>query len=289
MLAIQVLLSGITSGSIYAIVALGFVLIYKGTRVVHFGLGEQVTLGAYLVIIGQLYAGFPFYLAVAAAVALAGGFGFLVERCIMRPISYQPVLVQIIGTLAIGLAIREGVRAFMGPHGWPFEFLLSPAPVSVAGIFFAWSNVAIIAASLAVMAASFVFFTYSRLGQAVLAACENPVGAYLVGVPVRRVISWIWIMASVLAALAGILIAPIITLSPEMGLIGIKGFTAAVLGGFTSLPGAVAGGFLLGVIETATGTYTSSAMKDATTFVLLVLVIILRPHGLFGFAQFKKV
>jgi branched-chain amino acid transport system permease protein len=289
MLAIQVLLSGITSGSIYAIVALGFVLIYKGTRVVHFGLGEQVTLGAYLVVIGELYAGLPFYPAVAVAIVSAGAIGLLLERCIMRPLRYQPVLVQIIATLAIGLTIREGLRAFMGPHGWPLEFLLSPAPVSAAGIFFAWANIAIVAAALLVMVAWFVFFAYSRLGQAVLAACENPVGAYLVGVPVRRVISLIWIMASVLAAVAGILIAPIITLSPEMGLIGIKGFTAAVLGGFTSLPGAVAGGFLLGVIETATGTYTSSAMKDATTFVVLVLVIILRPHGLFGFEQFKKV
>jgi branched-chain amino acid transport system permease protein len=289
MLAAQVLLSGITSGSIYAIVALGFVLIYKGTRVVHFGLGEQVTLGAYLVIIGQLYAGIPFYPAVGIAIAFAGAFGFLLERFIMRPIRNQPVLVQIIGTLAIGLAIREGLRAFMGPHGWPFQFLLSPAPVSVAGIFFAWANVAIIAASLAVMVALFWFFTYSKLGQAVLAACENSAGAYLVGIPVRRVITFIWVLASVLAAVAGILIAPIITLSPEMGLIGIKGFAAAVLGGFNSLAGAVLGGFLLGVIETATGTYTSTAMKDATTFLLLIIVVILRPHGLLGLQSFKKV
>jgi branched-chain amino acid transport system permease protein len=289
MLAAQVLLSGITSGSIYAIVALGFVLIYKGTRVVHFGLGEQVTLGAYLVIIGQLYAGIPFYPAVGVAIASAGVFGFLIERFIMRPIRSQPVLVQIIGTLAIGLAIREGLRAFMGPHGWPFQFLLSPAPVSVSGIFFAWANVAIIGASLAVMAALFWFFAYSKQGQAVLGACENSAGAYLVGIPVRRVITLIWVLASVLAAIAGILIAPIITLSPEMGLIGIKGFTAAVLGGFTSLAGAVVGGFLLGVIETATGTYTSTAMKDATTFLLLIFVVILRPHGLLGTQSFKKV
>jgi branched-chain amino acid transport system permease protein len=289
MLAIQVLISGITAGSIYAIVALGFVLIYKGTKVIHFGFGEQVTLGAYLVIIAQLYAGAPFYPAIGSAVLAAGAVGFLLERLIMRPIRSQPVVVQIIATLAIGLGIREGLRAFMGPSGWPFEFLLSPAAVSVAGIFFAWSNVAIVAAALAVMAALFMFFSYSRLGEAVLAACENQVGAYLVGVPVPRVITLIWVMASVLAAIAGILIAPIVTLTPEMGLIGIKGFTAAVLGGFSSLPGAVAGGFLLGVIETSAGTYFSTAMKDATTFVLLVAVIILRPHGLFGFQPVKKV
>jgi branched-chain amino acid transport system permease protein len=289
MLPFQILLSGITSGSIYAIVALGFVLIYKSTRIIHFGLGEQVTLGAYLVIIGQLYAGLPFYPAIVSAVLLAAAIGFLLERLVMRPIRLQPVVVQIIATLAIGLAIREGLRALMGPHGWPFQFLLSPAPVSFAGIFFAWSNLAIVGASLAVMSALFVFFSYSKLGEAVLAACENRVGAYLVGVPVPHVVTLIWVMASVLAAIAGILIAPILTLSPEMGLIGIKGFTAAVLGGFSSLPGAVAGGFLLGVIETSTGTYISTAMKDATTFLLLVIVLILRPHGLFGFQPVKKV
>lgn len=289
MLPIQVLLSGITAGSVYAIVALGFVLIYKGTKVIHFGLGEQVTLGAYLVIIGQLYGGLPFHAAIGAAILAAGAIGWLLERLIMRPVANRAIVVQIIATLAIGLGIREGLRAFMGPSGWPFEFLLSPAPVEYAGIFFAWSNLAIVASALAVMAALFAFFRYSKLGEAILAACENPIGAYLVGVPVSRVIALIWIMASILAAIAGILIAPIVTLSPEMELIGIKGFTAAVLGGFSSLPGAVIGGFLLGVIETSAGTYGFTAMKDATTFLLLVLVIILRPHGLFGFRSVKKV
>src|SRR4029450_4317533 len=154
----QIILSGITAGSVYALVALGFVLIYKGTHVIHFGLGEQVALGAYLVIIIQLYASLPFSPAILCALIAAGAIGFLLERVVMRPIKLQPVLVQIIARLAIGLGIREGLRAFMGPQAWPFEFLLSPAPVSVAGIYFAWANLAIVIASLAVMAALYVFF-----------------------------------------------------------------------------------------------------------------------------------
>lgn len=289
MLAAQILLSGVTAGSIYALVALGFVLIHKATRVVHFGLGEQVTLGAYLVIIGQFRTGLPFYPAILLALVAAGAIGFLIERLIMRPIRLRPVLVQVIATLAVGLAIRECLRAFMGPQAWPFRFLLSPDPVRIGGLYFAWANLAIVVASFAVMAALYAFFTSTKLGKAVLAACENQVGAFLMGIPVPTVLSAIWIMASVLAAIAGILIAPIVTLSPEMGLIGIKGFTAAVLGGFNSLPGAVVGGFLLGVIETAAGIYVSTAMKDATTFLLLILVIILKPHGLFGYRAVKKV
>ena len=289
MLLPQILLSGITAGSVYALVALGFILIYKGTHVIHFGLGEQVALGAYLVILIQMYAAIPFWPAILLALLVAGAIGFAIERVVMRPINSQPIVVQIIATLAIGLGIREALRSIMGPQTWPFEFLLSPVPQSFAGVYFAWSNLAIVFASVAVMLMLYVFFTRMRLGRAVLATCQNPTGASLMGIPVPAVVSAIWIMASVLAAIAGILLAPIVTLSPEMGLIGIKGFTVAVLGGFASLPGAVVGGIVLGIVETAAGIYGSTAIKDATTFLLLALIIMLKPEGLFGRPAAKKV
>src|SRR4051794_13592608 len=128
MLLPQIILSGVTAGAVYALVALGFVLIYKGTHVIHFGLGEQVALGAYLVIVIQLYGGLPFWLAIFLALLAAGAVGLVIERAVMRPIKLQPLLVQIIATLAVGLGIRESLRAFMGPNAWPFEFLLSPVP-----------------------------------------------------------------------------------------------------------------------------------------------------------------
>lgn len=289
MLLPQIILSGITAGAVYALVALGFVLIYRGTHVIHFGLGEQVALGAYLVILIQLYLALPFWPAIFLALIVAGAVGFLIERLIMRPIKLQPILVQIIATLAIGLGIREGIRALMGPQAWPFEFLLSPVPQSFMGVYFAWANIAIVFASVAVMAGLYVFFAYMKLGRAVLATCQNPTGASLMGIPVPTIVSSIWVMASVLAAIAGILLAPIVTLSPELGLIGIKGFTVAVLGGFTSLPGAVVGGIILGIIETLAGIYVSTAIKDATTYLLLVLIIIARPQGLFGQRMIQKV
>lgn len=282
MLLPQIILSGITAGSVYTLVALGFVLIYKGTHVIHFGLGEQVALGAYLVIMIQLYGAIPFWPAVLLALIAAGAVGFVIERAVMRPIKLQPILVQVIATLAIGLCIREGLRAVMGPQAWPFEFLLSPVPQSFAGLHFAWANIAIVVVSVAVMLALYVFFSHMKLGHAVLATCQNPIGASLMGIPVPTIVSSIWVVASLLAAIAGILLAPIVTLSPEMGLIGIKGFTVAALGGFTSLPGAVVAGSVLGIVETAAGIYLSTASKDATTYLLLVLIIIVRPQGLFA-------
>lgn len=282
MLLPQIVLSGITAGSVYTLVALGFVLIYKSTHVIHFGLGEQVALGAYLVIMIQLYGAVPFWPAVLLALVAAGAVGFLIERAVMRPIRLRPILVQVIATLAIGLCIREGLRAVMGPQPWPFEFLLSPVPQSLGGVHFAWANVAIVGVSAAVMLVLYIFFRYMKLGRAVLATCQNPVGASLMGIPVPVVVSSIWVAASLLAAIAGILLAPIVTLSPEMGLIGIKGFTVAALGGFTSLPGAVIAGGLLGILETAAGIYVSTAGKDAVTYLLLVLIVIVRPQGLFA-------
>src|SRR5215204_3119142 len=162
MLLAQVLLSGITAGAVYGLVALGFVLIYKGTHVIHFGLGEQVALGAYLVILIQLYLRVPFWPAIALALVAAGAIGFVIERAVMRPVKLQPILVQIIATLAVGLGIREGLRAVMGPQAWPFEFLLSPVPRSFMGVHFAWANIAIVFASIAVMAALYIFFAHMK-------------------------------------------------------------------------------------------------------------------------------
>jgi branched-chain amino acid transport system permease protein len=140
-----------------------------------------------------------------------------------------------------------------------------------------------------VLAILFVLFEKTVFGKAIIAACDNRVGAAIVGVRVSNVFLAIWIISSVLATLAGILIAPMLTLSPDMGLIGIKGFTAAVLGGFNSLPGAVVGGVLLGVLEALGGTYVSSALKDMISYSILIAVILARPQGIIGVLVPRKV
>jgi branched-chain amino acid transport system permease protein len=286
---LQSLASGIPAGSVYALLALGFVLLYKGTRVIHFGYGEQVVLSAYLVIIGQTFFGLGFGQAVAASLLLSALFGAAVERLLMRPLGASPILVQIIATLALGAALREGLRAFMGPNPWPFPFLLSPDPIRIGDIVVVAANLAIVAVALLVMALLYLLFRFTRYGQAILSVYENRVGAAIVGVSVSNVLLSIWVMVSVLAAIAGVLVAPLLTLSPDMGLIAIKGFTAAVLGGFSSLPGAVVAGILLGIIETLAGVYLTTAFKDSVSYALLIAVIVVWPHGLFGGRSGRKV
>lgn len=285
----QAVASGITAGSVYALVALAFVLLYKGTRVVNFGQGEQVMLGGYLVLVLNTFAGLPFGAALVLALLLAGLVGVLIELVILRRIIAAPPLTKIIAMLAVGLILREGARAVMGPNAYPFPFLLSPAPVSLGGVLLTPANLAIVAVSLAVMALFYVFFRYARLGKALRAACENRVAAALVGISVPFVFSAIWALASVLAAVAGVLLAPLVTLTPDMGIVAIKGWVAAVVGGFTSLPGAVVGGIVLGVVETVTGSYLSSALKDGVTYLLLIAILIVRPSGLLERRAVKKV
>lgn len=285
----QIIVSGITAGAVYALVALGFVVLHRGTRVVHFGLGDQLTMSAYLVVIAQVFFGFPFVLAILFAIVLSAGFGIAIERGVMRPLRGAPLLVMVIATLAIGAAIREGLRASMGPLPWPVPFLLTPAPFTVGGLVLVPANLAVVGVAVAVMLGLFVTLRYTRFGRAIVAVYENPTGAAIVGISVPQVNARLWGLSSVLAAIAGILVAPLITLSPDMGTIGIKGFAAAVLGGFNSLPGAIAGGLLLGVVETAAGVYISTAMKDIVSYALLIAVILLMPQGLFGKAESRKV
>lgn len=286
---LQLIASGIPAGVMYSLVALCIVLIHNGTNVVHFGYGDQIAFAAYLVVIVQTFGGAPLWVAIVSSIFISAIFGLFIYAAILAPLRRTPLLVQIIATLAIGTALREGMRAFMGPDPWPFPALVTPKIFDLGGVFVTSANIAAVAIAFVITAALFMFFKLSKYGQAIIAACENAKGASIVGVSVSKVFAGIWIVASVIAAISAVLMAPVLTLSPEMGLIGIKGFCAAILGGFTSLPGAIVGGILLGLIETAAGYYISTAAKDVVAYSVLIGVVIFRPQGLFGKAQLKKV
>ncbi len=286
---LQILISGITAGSIYSLVALGIVLLHRGTRVVHFGYGDQITLSAYVVVMGQVFWGLSFPLAIALTLVVSAGMGLAIERGIMRPLDQAPFLVKIIATLALGGALREGLRAGMGPNSWPMPFLLSPAPIVIGDAVLVPSNLAVVGVAAAVAGGLLLMLRFTKFGRAIVAVYENPLASSIVGISVKSVHGWLWVLTSVVGAIAGVLVAPLITLSPDMGLIAIKGFAAAILGGFQSLAGAIVGGILLGIIETAAGVYISSAMKDVASYALLILVILLLPQGIIGRAVARKV
>lgn len=286
---LQLLANGIPAGIMYAIVAMGIILIHNGTNVVHFGYGEQLTLAAYSVVILQVIVGMSLPLAVIGAFVISAAFSLVCYFGVMAPLRRSPLLVQVIATLAIGMAVREGLRAYMGPDPWPFPTFVPSRVFNVGGVFITSANLAAVSASVLLAALLFAFFGFSKYGKAMLAASENPRGALVVGIPIVKVFAGIWLLAAVLAATSAMLLTPIVGLTPDMGLIAIKGFCAAILGGFTSLPGAIIGGILLGLFETAAGYFISSAAKDVVAFAALILVVVLRPNGILGRIRIQKV
>jgi branched-chain amino acid transport system permease protein len=271
------------------LVALGFVVLHRGTRVVHFGLGDQLTLSAYAVVVEQVFLGLPFWAAILLSLALSAGFGV-------------PDRTRGHAAAARLAAARDGDRDARhrcgdqggdprrhGPQPWPIPFVLSPAPFTVGGLVLVPATLAVVGVATVVMLGLFLMLRYTRFGRAIVAVYENPTGAAIVGISVQG-----RACAAVGASLAargrgGILVAPLITLSPDMGTIGIKGFAAAILGGFNSLPGAIAGGLILGILETAAGVYVSTAMKDVVSYGLLIASVLLLPQGLFGKVEARKV
>lgn len=286
---LQLLINGVPAGIMYALVAMGIILIHNGTNVVHFGYGEQITLAAYCVVIMQVVLGAPLWLALVASLLISMVFSLLCYFGIMAPLRRSPLLVQLIATLAIGMAVREGLRAYMGPDPWPFPTIVPPQVFDLGGVFLTSASLVAVLSAVCLAGLLFLLFRFSKYGKAMLAASENPRGCLIVGIPVTRIFAAIWIVASVLAMASAMLLTPIVGLTPDMGLIAIKGFCAAILGGFTSLPGAVVGGILLGVIETSAGYFISTAAKDVVAFVALIVVVILRPNGLLGHTRIKKV
>jgi branched-chain amino acid transport system permease protein len=284
----QVVISGITLGSLYALVGLGFVVIYRATKVVNFAQGEMMMLGAMLALYFFSDLNIPYFAAFFLAVLLCGMFGAALERVAYRPLLNAPVVTLILATVAVGQMMRAGVRILRGSEVSRFPSILSAEPFLIAGVTLTPLSLSIITIAILLVCVFMLFFRKTRLGKGMEATSENRDAALLVGISVNQTFLLVWAISSGLAAAAGVLLAPLIIITPDMGTIGIKGFIGAILGGFNSIPGAVAGCFLLGVIENLGGVYIASSMKDVIAFCVLVLVLTIKPQGLFGAEEGKR-
>lgn len=274
-------IAGIAVGCTYALVALGFVLIYKTTAVVNFAQGELMMLGGF-VGLALATAGWSWPFALAGAALVTALCGLLLERVVLRPLLGAPHIPIVMTTLGIGLMLKGG--AIMLP-GWGAETHVLPSPL--AGAVVALIDIPIAADHLLTIGAAallglllFGFFRFSRMGKALRATAQNPLGARLVGISLPRMHGLAWALAAGLAAVAGVLLAPITFVHAQMGMIGLKALPAAVIGGFGSVPGAVAGGLLLGLVESFAGFYAPDGIKDVAAHVLVLLVLLWRPAGL---------
>lgn len=286
----QFLVSGITSGSIYALIALGFGIIHNATGIVNFAQGEFVMLGAMTMISFTRGVGMPVFVAFPLAVLVVMGVGWLMEIGPVRRARSNNILILVMITVGASITMREVAMLIWGKTPRTLPPFSGEDPL-------VWGHAAILPQTLWILAIMLLvvvllgfFFSKTMAGKAMRAVAENRRGAALIGIAVHRMTMLAFVLSGGIGAVAGIIITPITTMSYSAGvMLALKGFSAAILGGYGSMKGAIVGGLLLGILESFGAGFVSSAYKDAFAFLVLLLVLFVRPTGLFGKEEVKRV
>ena len=288
---VQLVISGVALGCIYGLIALGFVLIYKATETVNFAQGELMMLGAFCGLAGATLLGFPFWVSVLATLAALAVFGVLTERLVIRPILGQPAFSIVMLTIGIGYVARGAITMIPGigteTHTLPVPY--KDEVLKLGELVLSAEQLVVIGVTAVLCALLYALFRFSKLGIAMQATSQNQLAAYYMGIPVKRLNGLVWGLAAVVAAIAGLLLAPITFVYANMGFIGLKAFPAAVVGGFGSLPGAIVGGLIIGVVESLSGFYLPEGFKDIAAYIVVLIMLMVKPNGLFGEKLRKKV
>jgi branched-chain amino acid transport system permease protein len=286
----QLVASGLALGSIYALLALSLVLINKATDIVNFAQGEMAMFGTFICFWLLTRAGLPLPVVLVLAVPIGALIGMATERVVMRPLQAALQVNALIATIGLWMIFHHAAGWIWGYDPVRFPSLFSPDPVNVLGTRVAQNSLGIIGVSLVVVVLLYLFFEHTRTGIAMRAASMNARAAQLMGVNVGRVALTAWGLASAISVVSGLLIAPLTFLDFEMMFaVLLKAFAGAILGGFNSLPGAVVGCLVIGIVENLFAAYVSTAFKDAFAFAIIIAVLMVRPQGLFTREVAKKV
>ncbi|WP_006788023.1 branched-chain amino acid ABC transporter permease [Thiorhodospira sibirica] len=279
---LQYLFSGITTGAIYALVALGFTLVYNASHVINFAQGEFLMIGG-MATVSLLALGIPLPLAIFMAILLAGILGILLQRLAIAPAKHADVITLIIITIGASIFLRGLAQLIWGKELHALPSFSSTESLHVGGAVMYTQSLWVLGIATVIVLALVVFFKYTLMGKAILATSMNKRAAQLVGIRIQWVLMIAFMLAATLGAVAGVAIAPISFTTYDIGImLGLKGFVAAAIGGLGSGVGAVVGGLLLGIAETMTAGYISSEYKDAVAFLLILLILFFMPRGLFG-------
>ena len=291
---LQLIVGGAAIGCIYALIALGFVLIYKATETVNFAQGDLMMVSGFIGLTAMTVIGLPFALAFLLTIVAMALIGMATERLVLRPLLGQPAFTVVMMTIGLGYLARGLVT--MIPY-WGTETHTLPVPYKddviwlggQKGLVLSVEHLVIILATVALVALLYVFFRYTKLGVAMQATSQNQLAAFYMGIPVRRVNMLIWGLSSAICGVAGLLLAPITFVHANMGFVGLKAFPAAVVGGFGSIPGALVGGLVIGIVESLAGFYLPEGFKDIAAYVVVLVMLVVKPNGLFGDNLAKKV
>jgi branched-chain amino acid transport system permease protein len=279
----QLLFTGIGIGSIYAMVSLGFVLLIRSANVVNFAQGEFSMLGAYLMLILLMSFGVPYLIALIVSVIVMGVFGIVFGLVTYWPLRTRGQIPVIISTIGAGILLENTILATYGPSPQVLPGVFNASGVLVGNIFMDSQYLSIIFTAFVLLALQYVIFEKTMVGKKIQATSQDRETAGLLGIPVVTLIFGIFFYSAALGGLAGILVAPILFVSVGIAsVVALKAFAANIIGGFGSIPGAIIGGLLIGIVETLGAAYISVPYKDAYAFIMLIAVLLVRPQGLFG-------
>jgi branched-chain amino acid transport system permease protein len=282
----QLVLNGLMVGALYTLIAMGFVLIYKASEVINFAQGEQVMIGGYLALMMLSSLRLPLVLAILGTMAVMALLGFVVERGILRPLTGYPVVSVIMATIGLAAIFRGVAPMVWSAEVRGFPAIVPAAPIHVLGVPLAPINLASAGLAFVCMAGLGYFFQRTRFGIAMRAVSDDPKAAATMGIDLRTILALAWAIAGMVSALGGVIWGRILGVDPQLAIVGLKVFPVVILGGLDSIMGAVVGGFVMGVLENLAAGYidplVGGGAKDVVPFIVLIVVLMIRPFGLFG-------
>ncbi len=281
---LQLLISGLATGAIYALAAIGFTLLWQTSQTINFAQGEFVMLPAFFALMAMTWLGLPFAVAVVVAIACSMlVLGLMFKVVVVQPLIKQGVLPLVISTIALSILLKEGVKDVYSAEAQPFPTLFPDVTLSVAGVAVSLAQIGVLVVAFGTIVALQWFLGATRIGRQMQATAQNPTVARILGVPVERMILYTFLINAALAAMASILISPIYLAKFSNGeSLGLAAFVAAIVGGFNQVRGAIVGGLLIGIVDNLAAAYVSTSYRQAVPLILLVAIILFRPQGLLG-------
>jgi branched-chain amino acid transport system permease protein len=287
---IQYVLSGLSNGAIYALIGFGFAIIYNATGIINFAQGEFVMLGGMLTLFFLVFLNFPLVPSIVLAILISTAVGIAFERLAIRPLKNANPLSLVIITIGASILIRGIAMLVWGKDTHALPAFSGNEPLHIAGATIMPQHLWIFSITVLIIAANKLFFNYSIIGKAMRACAYNSQAASLVGINVKTMVLLSFVISSAIGSMAGIIIAPLTMTSYDVGImLGLKGFCAVIIGGMSSGLGTVMGGLLLGLLESLGAGYISASYKDAIAFIILLLILFIRPEGLFAKKETERV
>ena len=279
---LQLTVSGLSNGMVYALAAVGFVVIYKSSSVINFAQGELLLFGAYLSFFAIAQIGLPWSAGILLTLVLAVVLGLLIERIALRPLIGEPVISMIMVTVGLSSVLRAVVNAIWGARPRTFPAFLPRGEIAVGSAVLGMDRLIVIPTAAVVLILLGLFFRHTRDGIAMRAIADDQQAALSMGISIKRVIGISWALACVSAAIGGIMLGNIVGVSQNVSAIGLRVFPVVILGGLDSIAGAVIGGAAIGLLEAYTGGYVGHGLNLVIPFVVLIVILMARPYGLFG-------